>query len=57
MTPYDIIVKNGTILTMDSDEALIPDGVLGIKGETIHFIGTAADFSEAAKKPLMPGAD
>jgi 5-methylthioadenosine/S-adenosylhomocysteine deaminase len=38
---YDILIKNGTILTMDTQNAIIKDGVLGIKGDTISYIGGA----------------
>lgn len=39
MQPADIIIKNGTILTMDSRNSVIENGVLGIKGDTISYLG------------------
>ena len=38
---YDILIKNGTILTMDTQNTIIKDGVLGIQGDTISYIGGA----------------
>jgi len=36
----DILIKNGTILTMDSSNSRIEDGLIGIKGDSISYIGT-----------------
>ncbi|MGD8985725.1 MAG: amidohydrolase [Desulfobacteraceae bacterium] len=40
MEQLDLLIKNGTILTMDTQNAIIKDGVLGIKGDTISYIGS-----------------
>ena len=40
MEQLDFLIKNGTILTMDTQNAIIKDGVLGIKGDTISYIGS-----------------
>jgi 5-methylthioadenosine/S-adenosylhomocysteine deaminase len=40
MEQLDFLIKNGTILTMDTQNTLIKGGVLGIKGDTISTIGT-----------------
>ena len=37
---FDILIKNGTILTMDSINSRIEDGLIGIKGDSISYIGT-----------------
>jgi len=36
----DILIKNGTILTMDSSNSRIENGLIGIKGDSISYIGT-----------------
>jgi hypothetical protein len=33
--PVDILIENGTILTMDSQISIIENGFLGIQGDTI----------------------
>ena len=40
MEQLDLLIKNGTILTMDTQNAIIKDGILGIKGDTISYIGS-----------------
>jgi 5-methylthioadenosine/S-adenosylhomocysteine deaminase len=40
MEQLDFLIKNGTILTMDTENAIIKDGILGIKGDTISYIGS-----------------
>ena len=51
MTPtYDIIVKNGTILTMDSKDTIISNGALAIKGDEICFVGKETDVPGSGKK-------
>ena len=40
MEQFDILIKNGTILTMDAQNSVIKNGVLGINGDTISYIGT-----------------
>ncbi|MGD9033421.1 MAG: amidohydrolase [Desulfobacteraceae bacterium] len=40
MQQFDLLIKNGTILTMDPQNAIIKDGILGIKGDTISYIGS-----------------
>ena len=37
---FDILIKNGTILTMDSSNSRIEDGLIGINGDSILYIGT-----------------
>ena len=39
MQTFDILIENGTILTMDSHDSIISNGSLGIKGDTITYIG------------------
>ncbi len=39
MNQADILVYNGTILTMDDQNKIIPDGLLAVSDNTIHHIG------------------
>ena len=40
----DLVVKNGTIVTMDGDRRIIGDGVIAVRGDAIVFVGTPSDF-------------
>ncbi len=63
MKTADILIKNGTVLTMDSDETVIPDGAVAISGDRITGIGPSDQFADcrAAKVVdakngiIMPG--
>jgi len=50
MEHLDLLIKNGTILTMDTQNAIIKDGFLGIKGDTISTIGTGNRKKFQAKR-------
>ena len=52
MTGADILVYNGTILTMDSQNKIIPNGILAISGNKISYIGKDEKGSIKAKKEL-----
>ncbi|MBE9591961.1 MAG: amidohydrolase, partial [Proteobacteria bacterium] len=52
MTKADILVHNGTILTMDSQNAIISDGMLAISGSTISYIGKNEKGPIKANKEL-----
>ena len=52
MNQADILVYNGTILTMDDQNKIIPDGLLAISGNTIHHIGRGEKGSVSAEKEL-----
>jgi 5-methylthioadenosine/S-adenosylhomocysteine deaminase len=41
---FDLVVKNGTIVTMDSDRRVIEDGVIAVQGDAIVFVGAPSDF-------------
>ena len=50
MQQYDIIIKNGTILTMDNRNSVFESGQLCIKGDIIAKVGAPDDgFFEARK--------
>jgi 5-methylthioadenosine/S-adenosylhomocysteine deaminase len=49
---YDLVVTHGTIVTMDPARRVIDDGVIAVNGDSIAFVGTAADFHAQAAKGL-----
>ena len=52
MNKADILVHNGTILTMDSQNNIIHNGMVAISGSTISYIGKAKKDAIKAKKDL-----
>jgi len=50
MQQVDIIIKNGTVLTMDSNNSIFENGFLCVQGDTITHIGDSAIESYKAKK-------
>lgn len=52
MQDLDIVIKNGTILTMDPDSTLIEGGVIGLKGDTISYVGNNRKEKIIAKKVI-----
>jgi len=39
MDSFDIIIKNGIILTLNSDNSILDDSIIGIEGDSITYIG------------------
>jgi len=52
MIMADILVFNGTILTMDDQSTVIPDGILTIEGDRISSIGKNRERSIKAHKEI-----
>jgi 5-methylthioadenosine/S-adenosylhomocysteine deaminase len=65
---FDLVVTNATIVTMDPARHVIEDGVIGVSGDSIRFVGPASDFYarngkgfaarqaiDAKGKLIMPG--
>jgi 5-methylthioadenosine/S-adenosylhomocysteine deaminase len=52
MNVADILVHNGTILTMDEKNTVIPDGLIAISGNTIRSIGKDKKGWVTAKREL-----
>jgi len=50
MEQLDLLIKNGTLLTMDTQNAIIKNGVLGIKGDIISTIGSGGGMEFQAKR-------
>jgi 5-methylthioadenosine/S-adenosylhomocysteine deaminase len=47
---YDLLVTNATIVTMDPERRVIEDGVIGVNGDSIAFVGTAAELQARTMK-------
>jgi len=41
---FDVLIKNATIVTMDPERRVIEDGVIGVNGDSIAFVGTATEL-------------
>jgi len=50
MQQVDIIIKNGTILTLDSENSIFENGFLCIRGDSISEIGTGNPVLSKAEK-------
>lgn len=55
MKQADIIIKNGTILTLDSENSIFENGFLCIRGDSISEIGTGNPTSFKAEKIIDAG--
>jgi 5-methylthioadenosine/S-adenosylhomocysteine deaminase len=62
MQSFDIAIKNGIIITMDSMDYIVTGGIIGIKGEQITYIGKedgnridAKKVIDAKKGLILPG--
>ena len=60
----DILITNGTVITMDGERRIIEDGAVGIKGSRIVVVGDTATVAashtakrtiDATRKIVMPG--
>jgi 5-methylthioadenosine/S-adenosylhomocysteine deaminase len=52
MQDLDVIVKNGTILTMDPENRLLEGGVVGVKDDTIKIVGQMDQEKITGKKVI-----
>jgi 5-methylthioadenosine/S-adenosylhomocysteine deaminase len=52
MNTADILVYNGTVLTLDESNTIIPDGFVTIKANNISSVGTSAKDSAKAQKEI-----
>ncbi|MFH1293562.1 MAG: S-adenosylhomocysteine deaminase, partial [Pseudomonadota bacterium] len=52
MQQVDIIIKNGTILTMDAENSILETGFLYIEGDTISHIGESDEKAFEAPKVI-----
>jgi 5-methylthioadenosine/S-adenosylhomocysteine deaminase len=47
---YDLLITNATLVTMDPQRRIIESGVIGVRGDTIVLVGSAADLLHQAPK-------
>lgn len=59
---YDLIIKNGMILTMDPKDTVVENGMIGVKNDRITYVGAGVEASGHALKVvdakggiIMPG--
>ncbi len=50
MEKLDLLIRNGTILTMDPENTVFEKGIIGIHGDKISFIGSNEDKGFHAKQ-------
>jgi 5-methylthioadenosine/S-adenosylhomocysteine deaminase len=52
MERADLVIENGTVLTMDPDNRVIEDGFVAVRGDTLAAVGTAppGEAPEAARR-------
>ena len=53
LTEVDIIIKNGTILTMNQKKEIISNGVIAVKGNKIIDIGSSSILSKYTAKKII----
>jgi len=51
---FDLLVKNGTIVTMDGEHRIFGDGVVAVRGDAIAFVGKSSDFVMGHVKGVTP---
>jgi 5-methylthioadenosine/S-adenosylhomocysteine deaminase len=42
---FDLLVKSGTIVTMDAERRIFDDGVVAVRGDNLVFVGKSSDFA------------
>jgi 5-methylthioadenosine/S-adenosylhomocysteine deaminase len=42
---FDLLVENGTVVTMDADRHVFEDGMVAMQGDAIVFAGKSSDFA------------
>jgi 5-methylthioadenosine/S-adenosylhomocysteine deaminase len=52
MLEADLLIKNGTVLTMDAHASIIESGFVAVSGDTISHVGTGSDTPIKAKKVI-----
>ena len=62
--PVDVLIRNGTILTVDGERRILTDGAVAVRGDRIVAVGKTADLDaaytadktiDASQKLVMPG--
>lgn len=52
---FDLLIVNATVVTMDPARRIIEKGTIGVRGDTIVFVGTDTDFVAQARKGHSAG--
>ena len=52
MQDFDIVIKNGIVLTMNAENTLIKGGVVGITADTISYVGNHIEENVVSKKVI-----
>src|SRR5690348_16186547 len=52
---FDLLIVNATVVTMDPARRIIKKGTIGVRGDTIVFVGTDTDFLAQARKGHRAG--
>ncbi len=43
----DLLISNGTVLTLDASETIIQNGAIAVSGEKITSVGPSVDFQSS----------
>ncbi|HET9994741.1 MAG TPA: amidohydrolase [Candidatus Acidoferrum sp.] len=41
---FDLLIKNGTVVTIDGERRVIEDGLIAVNGDSIVFVGKGSEF-------------
>jgi 5-methylthioadenosine/S-adenosylhomocysteine deaminase len=41
---FDLLIKNGTVVTIDGEHRVIEDGLIAVNGDSIVFVGKGSEF-------------
>ena len=52
MQDLDVVIKNGTVLTMDPEDRLFEKGIVGVKEDTIKLVGEMGQEQISGKKVI-----
>jgi 5-methylthioadenosine/S-adenosylhomocysteine deaminase len=52
LTPYDLAIVGGTVVTMDGERRVIEDGAVAVRGNKIEFVGKRTDLGTAARRTI-----
>jgi 5-methylthioadenosine/S-adenosylhomocysteine deaminase len=52
-TGFDLLITNATIVTMDPARRIIEDGAIGVRADTISFVGSESELRAQAIKGVM----
>jgi 5-methylthioadenosine/S-adenosylhomocysteine deaminase len=50
---FDLLITNATIVTMDPARRIIEDGAIGVRGDSISFVGSESELRAQSMKGVM----